>query len=205
MVSRKMAVKVLERRRRKEGRKELEICKKIKDSEQKDGSEGVAKKEGKEGAESGISKNAMTNYNAPEVSGKPENLEDKEEEESQIPKMQLKHDEEEVGCSSVKEKEQATGESVIHKMDKGNNPDLDSSCELVIDEGVCTSGKNGKSESFNLEEKSEVMEYIPENQELQEESAKADESSDIIPAEDIKFNNEDQDDEFDSNDDIPLT
>ena len=61
---------------------------------------------------------------------------------SGIHKMQLKHDEEEVGGSSVKEKEQATGESMIRKMDKGNNPDLDSSRELVIDEGVCTSGKN---------------------------------------------------------------
>ena len=142
----------------------------------------------------------MTNDNVPEVSGKPENLEDKEE-ESGIHKMQLKHDEEEVGGSSVKEKEQATGESVICKMDKG---DLDSSHELVIDEGVCTSGKNGKSISFNLEEKSEVMEYVLENQELQEESAKADENSDTIPAEDIKFNSEDQDDEFDSDDDIPL-
>ena len=116
----------------------------------------------------------MTNDDVPEVSGKPENLEDKEEEESGICKMQLKHDEEEVSGSSVKEKEKATGESVIHKMDKGDNPNLDSSCELVIDEGVCTSGKNGKSVSFNLEEKSGVMEYISENQELEEENAKAD-------------------------------
>ena len=105
---------------------------------------------------------------------------------------------------------------MIHKIDTVETTDLDTSCDLVIDESVCANDKKRKSVTFDLEHKEDdglrnassaglsiqtMHDTSPrEDKEDSEKGNKSMGSSDTIPAEDIKKDA----DEFDSKDVIPL-
>ena len=126
-------------------------------------------------------------------------------------------DKEEGGCSEENEGNEDKGESVIHKIDTVETIHLDTSHDLVIDESVCANGQIMKSVTFDLEHKEDdglrnassaslsvktMHETLPrDDKEDSEKGNESLESSDTIPPEDIK----NDDDEFDSEDDIPLT
>ena len=125
-------------------------------------------------------------------------------------------DKEEGGCSEENEGNEDKGESVIHKIDTVETIHLDTLHDLVIDESVCANGQIMKSVTFDLEHKEDdglrnasstslsvktMHETLPrDDKEDSEKGNESLESSDTIPPEDIK-----NDDEFDSEDDIPLT
>ena len=99
----------------------------------------------------------------------------------------------------------------------GENLDLDTSRDLVIDESVCAQENNRKRVTFDLEEKCadmssgsmslEGMEQMEDSLQNQDEEDKRecekvnDSSSDTIPSDDIQMPGGD---EFDLDDDIPL-
>ena len=126
-------------------------------------------------------------------------------------------DKEEGGCSEENEGNEDKGESVIHKIDTVETIHLDTSHDLVIDESVCANGQIMKSVTFDLEHKEDdelrnassaslsvktMHETLPrDDKEDSEKGNESLESSDTIPPEDIR----NDDDEFDFEDDIPLT
>ena len=125
--------------------------------------------------------------------------------------------EEEGGCSEENEGNEDKGESVIHKINTVETIHLDTSHDLVIDESVCANDEIMKSVTFDLEHKEDdglrnassaslsvktMHETLPrDDKEDSEKGNESLESSDTIPPEDIK----NDDDEFNSKDDIPLT
>ena len=143
----------------------------------------------------------------------PEKKEEREIAESVICEEEVA----EGGPSEENEKNDDEEQSLIRKMDSGETSDLDTSHDLVIDESVGVVDNNRKSVTFDLEEKCadvssggmsvEGMEDILQDN-LPDEKDKKEcdnineniDSSDTIPADDIEM----PQDEFDSEDDIPL-
>ena len=139
----------------------------------------------------------------------------KDKAESEICEKEAEEDDKEEGdCSEDNEGKEDKGESVIHKMDTVDTIHLDSSCNLVIDESDCANDKKMNSVTFEMEHKEDgglinasyaglsvksMDDTLPrEDSETSNESMK---SSYTIHPQDIK----NDDDEFNSEDDIPLT
>ena len=142
----------------------------------------------------------------------------KDKVESEICEKEAEEDDKEEGdCSEDNKGKEDKGESVIHKMDTVDTIHLDSSCNLIIDESDCANDKKMKSVTFEMEHKEDdglinasyaglsvksMDDTLPrEDKEDSETSNESMESSYTIHPQDIKNN----DDEFDSEDDIPLT
>ena len=192
------------------------ICEKL----VKDGSS--AKTEERGGGQSVVRKKEMSDSKeVTDVQGEDDDSskmkEVKDKTELVICEMQAEEDKEEGGCSEENEGNEDKGESVIHKIDTVETIHLDTSHDLVIDESVYANGQIMKSVTFGLEHKEDdglrnassaslsvktMHETLPrDDKEDSEKGNESLESSDTIPPEDIK----NDDDEFDSKDDISLT
>ena len=142
--------------------------------------------------------------------------EDEEKDNQELPsgnKEATQEDEQMAGASKEKEaitETEETEDIVIHKMDDGKEKlaDFDTSQELVIDDATDTATgphtvTQEEEKEINQSELQLEMEKPLKVEEKETESEKQGDSSDTTPAEEITVDCEK--DEFDSDDDIPLT